>query len=277
MPTAISTTCDLRRRGGWPFRGGWWTLLLLWPGWLSGCYEVPPEITEDYYRAAVEPGWPPLAVYHADPFHPANLLFHRLFILGAGPRGGDFPVSRRGPLDRVDRAEIGFLCERVRATLVTGEDGLSGPGLTLLMIDLENETNRLRERRGPGDPEVVESLDDLLRALRAGAVPVGLPPPPEGATIERPDRPGDHPAPTPGGLEAWRLEGRRGVEIPRILHLSRARWLRGEEPWVEVSAEAPWVVRAAPGDAVAVREADVAGLCGGCHPGRDPPSEEDSR
>ncbi len=96
-----------------------------------GCYEIRPELPENYIGSQARPGWPPPAVYSSDPFHPANRLYQRLFVFGGreasnleGDEGisspawkegqfqfWDAPFSPREVLSAADRAEVLALLE----------------------------------------------------------------------------------------------------------------------------------------------------------------------
>lgn len=170
---------------------------------LAGCYEIPPEIPEGYIGGGAAPGWPPVAVYHRDPFHPSNLLYHRLFILnrqgGQGHEGEDSRAVGQN-FDRVDHAEITALAHRLIETLEISndpensvgtnsqhaqqhthrEDALTRDGLQLLKRDLRSTRELLRDRGEEGDLVVANILDDILKDfpklqdIRDGPVDVEL-------------------------------------------------------------------------------------------------------
>jgi hypothetical protein len=113
-------------------------LLLAFPG----CYQIPPELSPDYIGSLAEPGWPPPEVYSLDPFHPANRLFQRLFVLGEHEepalscRRADLPFSPRESLGPIDRAEVQGLLEEIEKDLA-GAAAVSDPvARSLLQSDL---------------------------------------------------------------------------------------------------------------------------------------------
>lgn len=141
----------------------------------GGCYEIPPKIPPGYVGGPTAPGWPPPAVYHDDPFHPANLLHHRLFVLGTGAAGGeddgDGMPSTESALDAVDRAEVIVLARMVGATHRPGDgetpaaDALCPDGLLRLRRDTAKAVARLEASPAAGDRHVARSLRHLLGEL----------------------------------------------------------------------------------------------------------------
>ena len=129
---------------------GYSILLFTGLAFFAGCYEIPPKIPEAYVGGETAPGWPPQAVYHSDPFHPANLLFQRLFILN----------KHSESFDEVDRAEIAVLVLRLNE-----DNSLSDKGREDLKRDLQKRSQSLRERAGEGDLEVVMVLDGFIEKL----------------------------------------------------------------------------------------------------------------
>lgn len=224
----------------------------------SGCYEIPPQARAQ--RSREQPaGWPPLAVYHSDPFHVANRLFQRLFLVRTRRIQGDVPVADRAPFNRVDVAEIlGLL-----ATLGDQRQGSEGLGLSprgssLLAADLRFQASIL------GDGEKSRAV---VTAMRRASIPgthegplPELPDPPKNASRDV-GFPDGHPLPAGNGLEAWALEGPPGARRVRVYHLRRADWLRGGDGWVEVGEGEVIGVGSGAGLEVGV----VSGLCGACH------------
>lgn len=228
-----------------------WLLVLAW-----GCCEIPPTVPPGYHDQGGEAGWPPLRVYHPDPFHPANLLFHRLFQLDCEGVCGDVPVPRRGPIAASDRIEIAVLLDQIDSG---DSDPLPPRGLSLLRVDLGNAIRRFRD--GPAiERELAERLGSSLGKLEGETVP--LPPPPPGARRQLgADLDPGHPRIAGGELEAWKLQAGQA----RIFHLRRARWREGGEPWREVPP-AEWIaVRSSASVNARLRFATRAGLCSSCH------------
>ncbi len=227
-----------------------WLLVLA-----CGCYEIPPILPPNYIDDAGEPGWPPLRAYHSDPFHPANVLFHRLFQLECEGVCGDVPVPERGAISAADRLEILVLLDDVEANA----DRLPPPGLALLRVDLANVKRRFQG--GPeAERELAARIDSSLR--RIGNASVTLPPPPRGALLAlRADLDASHPRIAGGELEAWELVDGRA----RIHWLERARWRNGEDPWREVSSEERLGVRASAEAAPGIAFESKARLCSPCH------------
>lgn len=229
------------------------------PAWLlvlaCGCYEIPPTLPPNYIDGAGEPGWPPLRAYHSDPFHPANVLFQRLFQLECEGACGDVPVPERGAISAADRLEILVLLDDVEASA----DRLPPPGLALLRVDLENVKRRFQG--GPeAERELAARIDSSLR--RIGNATVTLPPPPRRALRAlRADLDAGHPRIGGGELEAWGLVDGRA----QIFRLERARWRNGEDPWREVSSEERVGVRASAKAASGIAFESKARLCSPCH------------
>ncbi|MBI4585291.1 MAG: hypothetical protein HY717_14855 [Planctomycetes bacterium] len=241
---------------------------------LASCYEIPPSIPVDYIGGPTEPGWPPLAVYHVDPFHAANRLFQRLFILEAGPAGGDAPCMPREAFTRVDAAEIEALAEAVEREALrdSGSEPLAERGRRLLEIDLRSAAEFLRERSQGADLGLARALEPLLAAVRSSALAASspaIPPPPPGALIRDAftKTPPDHPLPARSGLEAWAMaKGEDGKPGPvRLFHFHRARWIAGQDPWEEVPPDRAIVLCSSATPAGEDKHGTIASLCGKCH------------
>jgi len=235
---------------------------------LPACYEIKPKLPKDYIGSPAAPGWPPPAVYAADPFHPANRLFHRLWGLG-----GESPFPRLEKPSAVDRAEILALLGALRE----GEEGLasvaSPAARAVMQSDLLAAAAKL-SAAGAADREVLGELARAALAL-SGDAPADsktLPPPLREAgwtettgagdpalrpsasdlrwtrTFERGDgsvvlrlrigaRASGEPVLLDVGSEAWHIRlGDDGPEAPRAFALRRARLLGGEDPWEELPA-----------------------------------------
>ncbi len=241
---------------------------------LASCYEIPPRIPEDYVGGPTEAGWPPVAVYHVDPFHPANRIFQRLFILEAGPAGGDVPCLPREAFTPVDVAEIQALAEAVEREALgdSGSEPLVDRGRRLLEIDLRSAVELLRERAQEADLGLAQALDPLLAAIRsrdsaAGSMAIPVPPPGALTRDAFTKTSPDHPLPARSGLEAWALaKGEGGKPGPaRIFHFRRARWIQGQEPWDEVPPDRAIILRSGISPAGNDRFGTINSLCGRCH------------
>jgi hypothetical protein len=118
------------------------------------CREIPPRLPEGYLGGPSARGWPPAAVYHPDPFHPANRLHQRLFLLSQDPPpppSSSLPSpAPRSDLDPLDRAEIDALLERSLAPSST-VDALAPASRARLRADLEAAAAALRARGPDGE------------------------------------------------------------------------------------------------------------------------------
>ena len=144
---------------------------------VSACYQVAPQVPEDFSRRPRSDGLAPIAVYTEDPAHPANRWFQRAF--SERDRDGRFVAPRtdapyvpRHAYQPVDRAEILALLE------VVGRHGLAASPVsqTLLETDLFAESERLRA----SDNELAQAYADAARGVSAARVEdsPGLAPPP---------------------------------------------------------------------------------------------------
>lgn len=145
---------------------------------MGGCYEIPPVIHRGYVGGPTAQGWPPLAAYHAEPFHPRNRWFQREFG-GRSPQGDLLPAHADEPLGAaekyspVDRAE---LCALLEAILLSENDRakLSGAPVAdlrqavteaIFRSDALAEASRVQSRAGNAAAEK-DLVATLLRAAR---------------------------------------------------------------------------------------------------------------
>lgn len=272
----------------------------------SGCYEIEPQLPRGYAGSEPRSGWPPPPVYSVDPFHPANRLFQRLFVLSAPGKpplhAGDLPFATTESLGPVDRAEaLGLLEELVEGQ---AHQRVTGPAVRAAMqSDLLAFLARL-DAAGGANAELRKRMIGAVFLL-AGDEETGaerLPPPMRGegwvesgprARAFRPSaadlrwtrifrRPGEamllrsrvgartggDPALLLLGSEAWTLSAaKEGPPAARVFHLRRARLVRGEDPWEEVPPDAAVSMRNPDDPARPPLSGTARALCARCHPG----------
>ncbi len=271
-----------------------------------GCYEIEPQISKDFIGSPAQPGWPSPAAYADDPFHPANRIFQRLFVLGAEPAaaGGDMPTSPRESLSAIDRAELAALLD----ALAKGGDRtppLGNEARLLLETDLLAALLRLVPENPSSDE--AELLEMVLRGTMEPASPprsrLDVPPPLRGGGWTEAGGPrsaglipspadfrwtrsfrsegrtalvrlriaakeGGEPALLQLGSEAWLLDAAgQGPPLARVFHFRRTRLLRGEEPWEEVPAGTTIAVRHPEKPSAGPISGEVRAICAACHAG----------
>lgn len=158
---------------------------------ISGCYEIEPIIPDGYVGGSAEPGWPPPRIYSADPFHPSNRLFQRLFVLragstlegpgdlGKGERWEDIPFSPRETFTALDQAEVAALLEVLSEARRPASSFPEEPSLrAILQSDLLSVAARIHGTGG-FTRELSEDLFDAAASLSADSPsqPAILPPP----------------------------------------------------------------------------------------------------
>jgi hypothetical protein len=174
-----------------------------------GCREYPPVIAPDYIGSPTAPGWPPLAVYDVDPFHPRNRWFHRAFgtRTAAGdivPPHADEPFALLAAPSRVDAAELGALLEAALATALLDTAPVDPTRVAprervadaIFRADALAEASRLQASLPADDPAEAVLVPLLLRLAAGSAERLAgegglaheLEPPPlrEGAWVEAP-------------------------------------------------------------------------------------------
>ena len=228
----------------------------------SSCYEIRPRLPEDYAGSAPDgEGWPPLAVYHEDPFHVANRFFQRLWILRSEAPTGDEPVARRADLDDVDEREILMLLQEIRGGLTgADEDSLSGRGRRLLEADLGllarlwHDDRRERERR------IATMANEIVTVLRATE---GRPELAKSPATELPER---HAHPVGSELEAWSLDAGTGRAI--VVQLRRERWRETGSPDAWRTCDDDDVITFRPAGSGEIATGTLREVCDGCHVAR---------
>lgn len=151
---------------------------------IPACRELPPVVPEGYPGSPAAPGWPPLAVYDADPFSPRNRWFHRQFG-GRTPAGdilaahADDPVSSLVAPTPTDLAEIEALlhgCEGAPSSASPQER--ERVGRLFFRADASAEAARIVVEwpESPGRTRIVELLSRLA-GLPPAPIAGPLPPP----------------------------------------------------------------------------------------------------
>ncbi len=274
---------------------------------LPGCYEIEPEIAKDYVGSPAQPGWPAPAVYSSDPFHPANRIFQRLFVLGEEPAaaiGTDPPFSMKESLSAIDRAELAALLD----ALAKGGDRSPPLGMEArLLLETDILAFLLRLESKDSFPKGTELMELALRGKpEPASLPrsnLALPPPLRDGSWAETDGPraaglvpsasdfrwtrsfrgagraalvrlriaakeDGEPVLLQLGSEAWLLDAAgQGPPLARGFYFRRTRLLRGEEPWEEVPAGAALALRHPEKPAAAPISGELRAVCASCHPG----------
>jgi hypothetical protein len=224
------------------------------------------------------------SVYVEDPLHPANRWFQRVF--GGRDQDGvplraapDLPYPPEFPINAVDRAEVLALIDALRREGLRGASGRSGERAALSRFILHSdlvEQGLRYERRG----ELELALASAIAAEEVWPAQEEVPEPVlpawfrERTWVDTAVRPRLRLAATPEGnwrptehaSELWTLERTADGIRPRVFRFDRAAWLRGEDPWRELSErEEIWIEDPRDPDG-ALLQGELRPLCLSCHP-----------
>ncbi len=244
----------------------------------GACFRLPPELPDNYVGSLPEAPWPPLAVYHDDPYHEANLFFHRIYSLNQEAISGDVPIIDLNRLTAIDALELdAALMTWIDSFTNAQEEGvgvggslreLEPRGLRLFYDDLRWIAHSFERFEFDNQEALMKTMSRI--AILGNAIEksnlklADKPVKPKGheSAMKKIQGVDPHPLPLRPELMSWEASIGTSLYSVVIHQLQREAWRRGDDaPWRSITLDSP-VYKEEDGR---LKLSTVVEACGRCH------------